>query len=603
MKLTDFKYQNSIPKFSLKNSWKAMAVLLVGLLLTFEASYYTKNKVKEIANQDFKFICNDLKIKLDARLKAHAQLLRSSAAFFATSDTVTREQWRKFNESEKISKNLPGIQGVGYSLIIPKNQLTHHIQSFRKNGFPDYNVIPVGDRGIYTSIVYLEPFSGRNLRAFGYDMFSEPVRRKAMEISRDSDYAMLSGKVILVQETNEDVQAGSLMYVPVYRNGMQTNTVEERRAAIKGWVYSPYRMNDLTNGILGNWDLPYKNRIHLKIFDNNDIPDEALLYDSQSKDKIINKGKPNLYLKLPIEFNGKYWILQFTGNNKNLSVLHGEILIVLISGITISFLLFALTLALINTKIRARQIQLLNNQLEKLNTDKDRFLSILGHDLRSPFNALLNLSELLKDNIRQYNIGEIENFVNHLNKSAQSTYNLLEDILLWARTQSGKIPFKPQMLSFADICKNILEIVKPNADSKNITINCFIADHIIVFADIDMLKTVLRNLVSNSIKFTNNGGVININAEENSGNVTISVSDNGIGIAPDDLTKLFDISQVHTTEGTASEKGTGLGLLLCKEFVEKHGGKIWVESKIGKGSDFKFTLQKFTDTINSTTNR
>ncbi len=152
--------------------------------------------------------------------------------------------------------------------------------------------------------------------------------------------------------------------------------------------------------------------------------------------------------------------------------------------------------------------------LEKLNADKDRFISILGHDLRSPFNALLGLSELLTENIRKYDIDKIENLVNHINKSAQTTYNLLEDILLWARTQQGKIPFKPQKLSFTDICKDILEILKPNADAKNITINYNSADEINIFADIDMLKTVLRNLVSNAIKFTNKNGAININAEQ-----------------------------------------------------------------------------------------
>jgi signal transduction histidine kinase len=166
--------------------------------------------------------------------------------------------------------------------------------------------------------------------------------------------------------------------------------------------------------------------------------------------------------------------------------------------------------------------------------------------------------------------------------------------LQWARTQQGKIPFKPQKLSFKDICVNILEILNPIAYAKNITINLSSSDEIDVFADIDMLKTILRNLVSNAIKFTNKNGEININAQENYENVTISVSDNGIGIKPDNLSKLFDISQVLTTTGTAKETGTGLGLLLCKEFVEKHGGKIWVVSEVGRGSNFKFTLPIFT---------
>jgi signal transduction histidine kinase len=229
-------------------------------------------------------------------------------------------------------------------------------------------------------------------------------------------------------------------------------------------------------------------------------------------------------------------------------------------------------------------------QLLQLNVDKDRFISILGHDLKSPFNNILGLSEVLTEDIRKLNIDEIEDISNNINKSAIITNHLLEDILMWARTQQGKIPFNPQKLSFADICKNILENLNPNADAKNIVLDYSKVDHLTVFADIDMLKTVLRNLVSNAIKYTNSGGRININAEENSGSVIISVSDNGVGITPDNLAKLFDISEVITTTGTAKETGTGLGLLLCREFVEKHGGKIWVESEVGKGSDFKFTL-------------
>jgi signal transduction histidine kinase len=145
-------------------------------------------------------------------------------------------------------------------------------------------------------------------------------------------------------------------------------------------------------------------------------------------------------------------------------------------------------------------------------------------------------------------------------------------------------------LNFADICADAVEVLKLTANKKNITINYFVAEVIIVFADIDMLKTVLRNLVSNAIKFTNPGGLIDIYAEKTQSNIIISVSDEGIGIAPEILNKLFDITQIHSASGTADEKGTGLGLLLCKEFVERHDGKIWVESELGKGSKFKLSL-------------
>ena len=241
-------------------------------------------------------------------------------------------------------------------------------------------------------------------------------------------------------------------------------------------------------------------------------------------------------------------------------------------------------------------------ELHQLNLDKDRFISILGHDLKSPINNLLGLSEVLTDEITNLETEEIEDIAKDIHKSAKIVNKLLDDILLWARAQQGKIPFKPQILSFKDICKDTLEILTTNANAKNITINYSSADHIYVFADVDMLKTVVRNLVSNAIKFSNSGSKINVSAEQTELSITISVSDNGIGITPDNLAKLFDISQVLTTTGTAKEKGTGLGLILCKEFVEKHGGKIWVESEEGKGSDFRFTLPKFSERANDINN-
>jgi len=236
------------------------------------------------------------------------------------------------------------------------------------------------------------------------------------------------------------------------------------------------------------------------------------------------------------------------------------------------------------------KIQLQNEELKKLNADKDRFLTILGHDLKSPFNSILGFLDLLTQNIRKYDIDKIEKQINIVNSSAKNTFKLLEDILLWVRANSGKIPFEPQKLNFGTICNEVVENLKLTANTKNITINHFATDEINIFADINMLNTVLRNLVSNSIKFTNKSGRIDIYAEKNHKIVTITISDNGIGIELDTLNKLFDISQKTTTDGTEKEKGTGLGLLLCKEFVEKHSGKIWVESILGKGSDFKFTM-------------
>ena len=231
-------------------------------------------------------------------------------------------------------------------------------------------------------------------------------------------------------------------------------------------------------------------------------------------------------------------------------------------------------------------------KLKELNADKDRFISILAHDLKNPFNSILGFLDLLSANIRNYSIDKIERQVNIISSSTKHIYRLLEDILVWARAQSGKIPFNPQKLIFEDIYKEVMQDQKLAAENKNITIKYFEAEEISIYVDKNMIKTVLRNLLSNAIKFTHKNGQINVYAVYERNNIVISVSDTGVGIELESVSKLFNISRVRTTDGTDNEKGTGLGLLLCKEFIEKHGGKIWVESKPEQGSDFKFILPK-----------
>lgn len=244
------------------------------------------------------------------------------------------------------------------------------------------------------------------------------------------------------------------------------------------------------------------------------------------------------------------------------------------------------------TKRKQEQDELinLNNQLKELNVDKDRFISILAHDLKTPFNSMLGFSELLLENIDVYNMATIKSQVKIINESAKSTFNLLEDTLFWARAQSGKLPFDPQKLNLLAVCDVVVDGLAQAASTKQITIKKFAEENIYLIADVAMLKTVLRNLISNAIKFTNTGGNIMVYAAKEDGTIVITVADNGIGIKPMDIEKLFDPSHFHSSVGTAGEKGTGLGLLLCKDFVEMHGGSIWVESVEGVRTEFKFTM-------------
>jgi PAS domain S-box-containing protein len=368
------KFKKNVVSFG--NIRIAIAFLIVGFGITIAASYNAGQNEERLAETEYVAVCNEITMKIDTRLRAHATFLRAGSAFFEASDTITRKKWDDFVKQSKIERNLPGIQGVGFSLVIPQNQLQEHVQAIRNEGFPGYDVKPKGDRGTYTSIVFLEPFSGRNLRAFGYDMFSEPIRRKAMELSCDSDVAMLSGKVFLVQETNKDVQPGTLMYVPVYRDGLPADNTQQRRAALKGWVYSPYRMTDLMEGILGRWDLLQEGRIHLQVYDDS-ISVSSLLYDSQPNLAMNSRDLPSRSLTLPVMFNGKKWVLCFSQSKIQLLFSVNKAVMVLIGGIVINLLLFGLFLSLINTKTRALQIA--HKLTTKLNESETRFSLFMDH--------------------------------------------------------------------------------------------------------------------------------------------------------------------------------------------------------------------------------
>jgi len=236
------------------------------------------------------------------------------------------------------------------------------------------------------------------------------------------------------------------------------------------------------------------------------------------------------------------------------------------------------------------KIQQQNIELQKLIGTKDKFISILAHDLRNPFNALIGFSDLLKENLHKYSLAESLRYIDFINETSRNTYNLLENLLIWAASQQKIIPFNPLPHNLFLLANDCCSFVENNAKFKNIDINIKIGENIMVFADKEMIKTVLRNLLSNAVKFTNFFGNITVSAISNQTNIEIIVSDTGIGMDEKTKNTIFKIGEAKSKNGTNEEHGTGFGLLLCKEVIEKHNGEIWVESELGKGSVFKFTM-------------
>jgi signal transduction histidine kinase len=230
------------------------------------------------------------------------------------------------------------------------------------------------------------------------------------------------------------------------------------------------------------------------------------------------------------------------------------------------------------------------HQLEELNKTKDKFFSIIAHDLRNPFNTLLGFSELMRVNFDRYSKEQIRSYIDILYETADSGYALLKNLLEWSRSQTGSLKKTPEVIDLVKITADVIQLLENSATKKQISIVNKLNSNVSAYADLNMIHTTIRNLLSNAIKYTNTGGAISITSEQKDSFISICIEDNGIGMSQENIKKLFRIDMNVSTKGTNEETGTGLGLLLCKEFVEKNGGKIWVESIPNEGSRFFFTV-------------
>ena len=234
-----------------------------------------------------------------------------------------------------------------------------------------------------------------------------------------------------------------------------------------------------------------------------------------------------------------------------------------------------------------------NVQLEHLNATKNKFFSIIAHDLKNPFQAIFGFSELLLRNFPDFDDPQKMELLGMIKMSSESAYNLLENLLQWARTQTDRIKYNPVQLDLSELIDQNIELTTASAENKKISVISQIECKTGAFADKNMINLVIRNLISNALKFTAESGVVTLTCyEKNKNEVAVSVSDTGVGISEDNIQKLFRIDEYFSTSGTAGEGGTGLGLIICKEFIEKNKGQIIIESELDVGTTFTFTLPR-----------
>ena len=336
------------------SAFSAWLILAFSLLLTLGAYWLSEEFVQRRAEDRFLFRAHELEEAITTRLYLYEQLLWSGVALMNASTEVTREDFHRFVSTLGIDRHWSGIQGFGYSKAIKPADKAAHIEAIRAQGFPEYDIRPDGERELYTSITRIEPFDWRNQRAFGYDMYSNPTRRAAMERARDTGQAATSGLITLVQETVQDIQPGFLTYVPVYRSKTVPPTVEQRRAELQGWIYAPFRMGNLMQGILGNKE----KLIQFQIYDGVEANAASLLYSSTGSGfDSTSQPQAGFSKTVQLQLQGRPWILTMNSTSKadtegeQLQPLH-----VALAGVVIDLILFYVILSLHFVNRRAEAV-------------------------------------------------------------------------------------------------------------------------------------------------------------------------------------------------------------------------------------------------------
>lgn len=541
----------------LKGNQLDFAALASSLAITFVVwalfySYVLNEKDKELD-----FLAMNLSSIIGHRLENYEQVLFAGQGLFLASDTVTADEWQGFMKNQQLEQRFPGVQVVGYSKKIGNSEdLARHVQEMRIN-YPNYTVRPDTQREEYHSIIFIEPVNVRNLQAFGYDMFTESVRRAALEKARDTDTTSISGKVKLVQEISKDVQPGFLMYLPVYKNDQPHQTLEERQSAVEGYVYCAFRMYDLMDAITGDLADIKNSDIRFKIYDNTKS-EENLLYDSK---KGADESGADWHKTEQISFGHRTWMLEYVYAPKFSEFETITLTIIPIAGITMGiFVFFA---------IRSnRQSQ---NRINELNEDliKNEKLSAIGqiasrfaHDIKNPLTIIKNTAEIIKSSDTLDKKTRMQ--VDRIERAASKINYQINDTLDFVRT-------KPLTIKETTIQKILAAVLDRIDTPSTVTINTSTNDHTIK-CDATKIEVALANLITNAVQAVANNGTVNIRTKDEENTLVIEVEDSGPGIPENLLEKIFE--PLFTTKQT----GTGLGLASVKSIIQQHGGTVFAKN-------------------------
>ncbi len=570
---------------------------MIVLALALAVSHYVWEKerrdIEQVMQADFDTRVREAVGIFKERMLAYEQVLHAIHGLFASSASVERGEFQTFVANLRIESH-PGLQGVGFSQLVPSRDRERHIDALRRQGFPAYTIRPAGKRDFYTSAIFFEPSSAAFLSTLGSDYFAEPSRRHAMVSARDSGSIAISNKIKLPEEDAKQVQAGFRMYLPVYKNGAPRNTIEERRANLAGWIFAAFSMDGLLGNILGE-----RANITLEVFDGGDALDDVPLMDT-SRDRVGGESSVKLFFASQrVEVGGYAWTVTARSlPNFTTPIAISKLQLIATTGGVASVLLALFTWFLMRRRIRslraAEELHAAKEYAEAANRAKSRFLAAASHDLRQPTHALSLFIATLRSMAKRPEIKgeEVANIASRLQLALDGLGRLLNGLLDVSRLDAGAVEVNRRPVPLQEQLSELHNTFAGQAQAKRIAFKVMPTR---LNADTDpvVLSRILSNLTANAVRYTERGRIL-IGCRWRPNAVEIQVLDTGIGIADDQRTKIFEeFYQVgNAARDQNSEHGLGLGLAIVRRSVSLLGGSIRLVSIPGKGSMFSVVLPR-----------
>jgi signal transduction histidine kinase len=535
-------------------AWTPWLVLAGSLALTAAAVSFASLTIRDRDRARFENAVQSASDRITGRLDVYISTLRGAAALFAAEDSVAAEEFRRYVAHLEVQDWYPGIQGVGWT-----RRLEHGLQ---------------GDVDERHAIDFLEPLDERNRAAIGYDMYSEPIRRQAMRRARDLAEPALSGRVTLVQEIFGPQQPGFLLYVPVYAGATVPATVAERRTALLGFVYSPFRATDLFHGIFGSEEFP---RVSFSVYDDGGSGSSALLHASDR----VEDHEPRLRAARTVEIAGRDWTVHFESQPEfEAGSARAFLPLALIAGLLASAWLFSLALGQARARIAA----------EAASRAKSGFLATMSHELRTPLNAIGGYVDLIRLDIAGPTTEQQQQYLHRVQRAQQHLLGMINDVLNFARLDAGRVEYQLRPVRIPELVKEAGQLIAPLAEQKGLHFVTLNGPDIAGRGDAEKVRQILLNLLSNAVKFTDAGGTVETSWISQNGALDIRVRDTGIGVPAERLESIFDPFLQLDADLTRMRQGTGLGLSIARELARGMDGEITVQSIPGKGSTFTFRM-------------